>query len=332
MTLADPTLTTPSADIIASDETTRTALRTRMLQGSALLLGSTGLVSATNLLYNIAIARGLGPEGFGHATAIYTVLMLLSAVTLAFQLVCSKLVAKSPDLSGKIAIYRELLRRSWQVGLFIGAVIMLGSSVIAQYLHLPESHDIILLGFGTAIYVPLGVRRGMLQGIYDFRRLALNFVLEALIKIVGALIMLHYGLGVTGVIGAVVISIALAYATSGSKLEQASKVRIQAKASFRDGMQATVFFFGQVIISNLDILLVKHYFPPRVAGLYAVVALVGRVVYMFSWSVISSMFPVSAAAHQKTSRTVLQSALLLVSGMTAMFTVAVWLAPLSLWK
>ena len=154
MTLADPTLTTPSADIIASDETTRTALRTRMLQGSALLLGSTGLVSATNLLYNIAIARGLGPEGFGHATAIYTVLMLLSAVTLAFQLVCSKLVAKSPDLSGKIAIYRELLRRSWQAGLFLGAVIMLGSSVIAQYLHLPESHDIILLGFGTAIYVP----------------------------------------------------------------------------------------------------------------------------------------------------------------------------------
>src|SRR5205807_2483888 len=333
MTLADPTLTTPSADIIASDETTRTALRTRMLQGSALLLGSTGLVSATNLLYNIAIARGLGPEGFGHATAIYTVLMLLSAVTLAFQLVCSKLVAKSPDLSGKIAIYRELLRRSWQVGLFIGAVIMLGSSVIAQYLHLPESHDIILLGFGTAIYVPLGVRRGMLQGIYDFRRLALNFVLEAFIKIVGALIMLHYGLGVTGVIGAVVISIALAYATSGSKLEQASKVRIQVKASFREGMQATVFFFGQVIISNLDILLVKHYFPPRVAGLYAVVALVGRVVYMFSWSVISSMFPVSAAtSHQRTSRTVLQSALWLVTGMTSLFTMAVWLAPTSLWR
>jgi hypothetical protein len=304
-----------------------------MLHGSALLLGSTGIVSATNLLYNIAIARGLGPEGFGHATAIYTVLMLLSAVTLAFQLVCSKLVAKSADLSGKIAIYRELLRRSWQTGLFLGVAIMLGSSAIAQYLRLPESHDIILLGFGTAIYVPLGVRRGMLQGIYDFRRLAVNFVLEALIKIGGALIMLHYGLGVTGVIGAVVISIVLAYVTSGTALGPAATVRIQIKASFREGMQASVFFLGQVIISNLDILLVKHYFPPLVAGLYAVVALVGRVVYMFSWSVISSMFPVSAAtSHQRASRTVLQSALWLVTGLTSLFTAAVWLAPTSLWK
>src|ERR1700756_1828999 len=167
MTLADPTLTTPPGDIVASEETTRTALRTRMLQGSALLLASTGLVSATNLLHNIAIARGLGPEGFGHATAIYTLLMLLSAVTLAYQLVCSKLVAKSQDLEGKVAIYKDLLRRSWQTGLLLGTLIAVGSAGIASYLHLPSARDIVLLGFGTAIYVPLGVRRGMVLGLYD---------------------------------------------------------------------------------------------------------------------------------------------------------------------
>ncbi|PYX40315.1 MAG: hypothetical protein DMG81_06705 [Acidobacteria bacterium] len=331
MTLFRPTITTDSVATVPPEETGRIALRTRMLRGSAVLLGSTGLVSATNLLYNISIARGLGPAGFGHATAIYTLLMLLSAVTLAFQLVCSKLVAKSPDVVEKVAIYRELLGRSWKTGLVLGGAIAAGSTVIAQYLRLPSSHDIVLLAIGTALYVPLGVRRGMLQGCYDFTRLAINFVLEALIKIVGALLLLHYGFGVTGVIAAVVFSIAIAYATADPPIQRTSE-RKPVSVSFREGMQASVFFLAQVIISNLDILLVKHYFAPDVAGLYAVVALVGRVVYMFSWSVISSMFPVSAAAHQKTSRTVLQSALLLVSGMTAMFTVAVWLAPLSLWK
>src|ERR1700751_3062627 len=333
MTLADPTLTTPSADIIASDETTRTALRTRMLQGSALLLGSTGLVSATNLLYNIAIARGLGPAGFGHATAIYTLLMLLSAVTLAFQLVCSKLLAKTADLAGKVGIYRDLLRRSWKTGLAVGAAIAISSSAITQYLNLPATHDIVLLGCGTAIYVPLGTRRGMLQGTYDFPLLAVNFVLEALIKIGGALIFLHYGFGVTGVIGAVVLSIAIAYVTAVPSVDLATEDRTQIRASFREGMQATVFFCGQVIISNMDILLVKHYFDPAVAGLYAAVALVGRVLYIFSWSVISSMFPVSAAtSHQKTSRTVLKSALGLVTVMTLLFTLAAWVAPTALWK
>src|SRR5437870_10760028 len=134
MTLFRPTITTDSVATVSPEETGRIALRTRMLRGSAVLLGSTGLVSATNLLYNIAIARGLGAAGFGHATAIYTLLMLLSAVTLAYQLVCSKLVAKSPDLESKVTIYKDLLRRSWQTGLLLGTLIAIGSQGIAAYL------------------------------------------------------------------------------------------------------------------------------------------------------------------------------------------------------
>ena len=308
-------------------------LRSVMLRGSVILLLSTGLVSATNLLYNIAIARGLGAEGFGHATAIYTLLMLLSAVTLAFQLVCSKFVAKNTEFPAKWAIYQDLLRRSWQIGAALGALLVLSSSAIASYLNLPTARDIVLLGVGTAVYIPLGVRRGMLQGLYDFRRLAVNFVLEVLVKFGGALLVLHYEWGVTGVIASVVASIVIAYATALPNKHVHADLSGGIPASFREGMQAIVFFVGQVIISNLDILLVKHYFPAAVAGLYAAVALVGRVVYMFSWSVISSMFPISAAsAHRQASRELLKSAIALVTAMTTAFTLAAWLAPVTLWK
>jgi O-antigen/teichoic acid export membrane protein len=320
-------------NLASPPEPDRSTLRSRMLRGSAILLFSTGLVSATNLLYNIAIARGLGAAGFGHATAIYTLLMLLSAVTLAYQLVCSKLVAKSADLEGKVAIYKDLLRRSWQTGLLLGALIAIGSQGIAAYLHLPSARDIVLLGLGTAIYVPLGVRRGMVLGMYDFTRLAVNFVIEAIVKIVGAVVLLHYGFGVSGVIAAVVGSIAVAYLTAVPGVSLKITAGHQGRASFREGMQAIVFFCGQVIISNLDILFVKHYFVADVAGQYAAVALVGRVVYMFSWSVISSMFPVSAASTKRTSsRTVLKTALWVVASMTTMFTLAAWIAPTSLWR
>jgi O-antigen/teichoic acid export membrane protein len=324
---------TTIGNLVSPPEPDRTTLRSRMLRGSAILLFSTGLVSATNLLYNIAIARGLGAAGFGHATAIYTLLMLLSAVTLAYQLVCSKLVAKSENVESKVAIYKDLLRRSWQTGLLLGTAIVVGSGAIASYLRLPSARDIVLLGFGTAIYVPLGVRRGMLLGLYDFSRLAVNFVIEALVKIVGAVALLHYGFGVTGVIGAVVASIAVAYLSAIPAVSLVTTAPLLARASFREGMQAIVFFCGQVIISNLDILFVKHYFAPDVAGQYAAVALVGRVVYMFSWSVISSMFPVSAASTRRTSsRAVLKTALWVVACMTTMFTLVAWMAPAALWR
>src|SRR4051794_36225536 len=67
----------------------------RILGGSIVMLLGSGLVSGVNFAYNVAVARLLGPSLFGHAAAAVTLLMLVSAVTLAFQLVCAKLVARN---------------------------------------------------------------------------------------------------------------------------------------------------------------------------------------------------------------------------------------------
>lgn len=308
------------------------ALRARVLGGSMIMLVSSGVVGATNLIYNIAIARVLGPSEFGQATAVYTLLMLLSSVTLAFQLVCSKFVAKNPDPAAKAAVYAGLHRRSWQIGIVVGAVLVYASSVISNYLNLPTRNYVVLLGIGTAFYIPLGVRRGLMQGLYHFRHLAENFVLEVGVKLGGTLLLLHYGYGVTGVILAVVASVVVAYLAANPRPAFQVAARPGLPASFSEGMQAIVFFIGQVIINNIDIVLVKHFFPAGLAGLYAAIALVGRVVYMLSWSVVSSMFPVSAGNTQERSgRAVLSTALLLVLLVSSLFTMAVWLAPEKLW-
>ena len=325
---------------IVSEETTvsvvgsgsSTALRARLLSGSMIMLFSSGLVGVTNFVYNIAIARILGAAQFGHATAIYTLLMLLSSVTLAFQIVCSKFVAKNIEIPAKVAIYKKLHRLSWQISIATGILIVAASSAVTSYLNLPDRNYVVLLGLGTAIYIPLGVRRGLMQGAYDFKRLAENFVLEVLVKLGGALVLLHLGMGVTGVILAVVASIAVAYLAGGPGQQFRIPALTGLPASFDEGMQATVFFVGQVTINNLDIILVKHFFPAPLAGLYAAVALVGRVVYMLSWSIVSSMFPVSAgSSHERSGRAVMGTALLLVVLVASLFTLGVWLAPNSLW-
>src|SRR5579864_8876977 len=68
-------------------------LRQKLLGGSLTMLAGSGLVGITNLIYNVLTARMLGPTGFAHATAVYTLLMLASAITLPFQVVCAKYVA-----------------------------------------------------------------------------------------------------------------------------------------------------------------------------------------------------------------------------------------------
>jgi O-antigen/teichoic acid export membrane protein len=306
--------------------------RGRVVRGSAILLLGTGLVAATNLIYNILIARILGASGFGHASALYTLLMLVTAITLSFQIVTSKFIARSSETAIRVRIYRSLLLKAWQVGVGVAFALTAASAYLKSYLNLPEQHDLVLLAIAAGIYIPLGVQRGRMQGCYSFSGLALNVIVEVAVKFFGALVFLYFGLGVTGVMTAVMLSIVAAYLVGMPGVEYRSSSEKIKIAPLGEGVQAVLYFVGQVILSNLDILLVKHFFPPVEAGIYAAVALVGRVVFMLSWSVVSSMFPVSARQGQmQGGRSVLYTALLLVSGLTGLFIVAVALAPDAVW-
>ena len=310
------------------------SLRAAILSGSMILLVGSGLVSVINLIYNIVLARTLGATGFGQAVSVYTLLMVLSAVTLSFQFVCSKFVAKNNSLATKAAVYSVLHRRSWQAGALVGTSLGVASPAISRYLNLPDPALIILLAIGTGFYIPLGVRRGLLQGMCDFRRLSSNFILEVVVKLGATIALLAFGLGVRGVIVAVSASVVAAYLYAGPSPELRVAPQPGLPASFFEGVQAIVFFVGQVIINNVDILLVKHFYPPEQAGLYAAIAVVGRVVYMSSWAVVSSMFPLSAGVERPEPyrRTVVITPLLLVLVIGALSLVGLWLLPNVVWR
>ena len=319
-------MTTPLATQVTAN------LRGHVVRGSAILLLSTGLVAATNLLYNILLARILGASSFGHASALYTLLMLVTAITLSFQIVTSKFIARNSETLVRGQIYASMLRRAWQVGLGVALLLVAASSYLQAYFNLPAQRDLVLLAIAAGVYIPVGVQRGRMQGAYNFRGLAVNVVVEVAVKLGGALLFLHFGMGVTGVMIAILLSIVAAYIAGEPRTHQRAKPGLIKIAPFGEGMQAVLYFIGQVILSNLDILLVKHFFPPPEAGIYAAIALVGRVVFMLSWSVVSSMFPVSAShAHRRQGHSVLYTALLLVGTLTSAFIAAVALAPEAVW-
>ena len=312
----------------------KAALRSRVVSGSLVLLAGSGLVSAFNLLYNIAVARMLGPAGFADAAAVNTVLMMLSAVSLSFQIVCAKLVANHGQVEEKAAVYTRLHRRSWQEGVVIAGLLVLAQGPLASYLNLSSPHLIELLAVGIAFYIPLGARRGYIQGTCAFGRLSLNFILEGAVRLGGALALVSLGAGVPGAVLASVAGVTLAYLFLPPGPEVKRVPSREVPVSFGEGLQAIVFFTGQVVINNCDIVLVKHFFLAAEAGLYAAVALVGRLVNVCAWSVVNSMFPVAAGtgAREERAKPVLRTALLLVVLILTCLVLGLWLMPSFLWK
>lgn len=310
------------------------SLQARIVSGSFVLLSGSGLATAINFAYNVAVARFLGPQGFGHATAVYTLLTFISAVTLSFQIISAKIVAQQPSPEGKSAGYRSFHRQAWACGIVAALILLLFRRGISDYLNLPGPMLIVLLTVGAAFYVPLGSRRGYLQGAYGFRRLATNLVIEGVVRLGGSVLLVLLGFGVGGVIAANSAAVAVAYFAIVPKLAAHIPNPLRFSYAARELLQAVVFFSGQVLINNCDIVLVKHFFLPKSAGIYAAVAMVGRVIFTFSQSVANSMFPLVAGSSEEDRRDfrVIATALLMVLAMGSGIAFALRLTPPWVWR
>jgi len=78
------------------------------------------------------------------------------------------------------------------------------------------------------------------------------------------------------VIAANTAAVAIAYLTVPPKLAGRVPNPLHISFAIRETGYAMIFFAGQVLINNCDIVLVKHFFLAREAGLYAAVAMVAE--------------------------------------------------------
>lgn len=294
------------------------------------MLVSMLLVNIFNFAYNVFMARMLGPSEFGHINAAVTMLLIASCVSLAFQLVCTKFVVRNPSPETKAGVFQSLLRKSWMVSLPLGALLFLGQKFVAGYLNLPNPWIVGALAIGIAVYAPVGVKRGAMQGFCSFSRLGGNFVLEAMARFLVGVVLVLLGYGALGAVGAISAAVISAYFVPPVPRELRVEPSVGEPPSFAEALQAIVFFVGQVIINNVDILMVKHYFPADPAGVYAALSQVGRLLYFICWfGIVNAMFPVSAGATEngKDESHTLLLGIVLVLGISAGFVLIVALFP-----
>lgn len=329
MSQPDTAVTFPANPPLAGTDKPRRNVRSLVLGGSLVMLVSMMLVNGFNFTYNVFMARTLGPADFGHINAAITLLLIASCVSLAFQLVCAKFVARNESAGAKSAIVKSLLGKAWIASLAVAAILFVAQKPVAGYLNLPDHWMIGLLAIGIAVYAPLGVKRGAMQGVCSFSRLGGNFVTEAFTRLVVGVGLVVAGYGALGAVGAISAAVIMAYFLPRTPREVRVQPEAGEPASFAEAVQAIVFFIGQVIINNVDILLVKHFFPAEPAGIYAAIAQVGRLLYFICWfGIVNAMFPVTASRQEQgKSRAAVGLPVLLVFGISLAFVAGTALFP-----
>src|ERR1700753_3926446 len=255
MTQSESVVTLAPVDASITEARPRSAQAT-VLNGSFIMIVAMMLVNVFNFAYNMVMARMLGPAAFGNINAAVTMLLLASCVSLAFQLVCAKFVARGQVDAAKAAVVHSLLGKAWIVSLVLGALLFAAQKPVATYLNIPSPWIVGILALGIAAYAPLGVKRGAMQGVLAFPRLGVNFVLEAAVRLIIGVGFVVAGYGVLGAVGAISAAVITACFLPRLAVSLGGKAGVAEPLSLAEAVQAIVFFVGQVIINNIDILLV----------------------------------------------------------------------------
>ena len=279
-------ITTPQASII------QRALGV-LKQGSLVfLLASTG-VSGLNLIHNVLMGRLLSPADYSQLTFIITLQLLIGLLPTMLQTVVARFSARynAQDAPGAMtAFYHVAGRFGWQAGIIAGLVTLVVSPLLVSVFQLGSFWLLVPVIIMVPFFVRMGVDRGFLQGMNGYFWLSGAYVSEGVIRL-GVSVALGYALlsagrELEGAIWGVAQSMLATWFISWLALRhvtwaQADETTTQTQQSdwVKLGGLTLLVLIGQALITNSDFFLVKTFFDPDEAGLYAAVSVLGRIVY-----------------------------------------------------
>ncbi|PCE62520.1 MATE family efflux transporter [Sediminicola luteus] len=257
---------------------------------------STMVVNGGNYLYNLILGRLLGPKAFAEAALMITLLLVLSFIGMTFQMTVAKFIAQT-DGTDRKAVTDQLYRYGLWAGALFGFTVYVGAPSLQQFFHTQNALMFRIFGIGIPIYFLMSINRGKNQGAHEFKKLAVSYQSEMwgrLFITVAALILLPFQHGVLVAFG---IFISLVMGSFPMKLKPSrifrpSRLSPLLKKRIKHFIAITAFYeLTQILINNSDIILVKRYFADEQAGLYASLALIGRVVYFIAWMLVMLLLP-----------------------------------------
>jgi O-antigen/teichoic acid export membrane protein len=277
------------------------AVRSGLISGSALLFASATLVNAGNYLFNLLLGRWLGPAAFADLSLIVTLFLVTSFITAGMQTPAARfsaIFAADHDLQGIADVRRWSAWRAGLLGVVLGLIFALGAPLWSYFFSTASVLPFVIFGIFVPFYLVQGVDRGLLQGRTRFGWLAVTYQTEMWSRLALSVVLVAAGWAVNGAVLAIGLSFAAAWLVARRVAADLPSPRTLAPKVQHELLVFTgpvlVAQLGQILINNSDILIVRRFFPAESAGIYAALALIGRIVFFATWSIVTAMFPIVA--------------------------------------
>jgi O-antigen/teichoic acid export membrane protein len=301
-----------------------------------LVFGALMAANALLFLFYSAASRIVGVERYGVITSLMSgILLLASAPALVVGTIVARLAADLRAVGDTPKLRRlgdVVTGGSAVIGAVAFGVTVLCAPLIEQYLHLTSMRTVLLAGLSLGISYAVPVQRGVLQGMEDFNAYVISNIVEAGAKFVaGAALGVRFG--TDGVLLGLFIGNVAPWCYDVLVLRRCdpkpSRLRLDIRRIAKTSANVGIAVLAVNALLFYDVILVRHYFSPLIAGLFGATSLVGRAVYAVIAFVPTIVLPKASARRIVGRRTtsLLLAALATGGGIVAAALIAVAVAP-----
>ena len=302
-----------------------------------IMFSSTMVVNVINYIYNLLVGRLLGPSDYGVFVSLLSFTMIFAGIPGTIQTVITRYAAILKYENSQKTIYRYFIRaiKIFSVaGLFVFILFFVSTPYIKRFLNIDISAPVYVVGMLLGISFIASIARGTLQGIQDYKALSISMILDSFLRLVFGLSLIFLGLRVSGAIGSQVISAIVAFSVSiyfilRLKSLDEGTYRIPRVSIYRYTFLTLYTMSCFLLLTNLDVVLVKHFFDPHTAGIYSSAVTIGRIILYFPGAMALVIFPKTSELQilSRKSVKILIKALIIVFALCLLINVIYFVAP-----
>ncbi|MFH0954249.1 MAG: hypothetical protein V1873_07965 [Verrucomicrobiota bacterium] len=281
-----------------------------LLRHSLFLMAATLVAHVSNTIFQAVMGWTLTPTQYGVLYSMLGVILVVLTPLDAVRTVMAHFAARLSS-AGQGSEIRQLVRR-WAVGLtwFSVPLALLGilfSGPLAVFFKLDNRAPIIItsLMLAGAPYVPVLV--GTLQGVQAFGWMAFAAHSWSVVRLAAgtALVLWVAAIAECGLIGqALGVCVSILLGVAGVRAVLGPAERGEHVAGSRTYFAwSLVVLSGFAVLMNGDGVILKHFFPPEQAGLFARAWLIGRSIVFLPMPIALAMFPKVASSGETAEHT-----------------------------
>ena len=256
-------------------------------------------------LFQIIMGRMLSVSEYGIFSALMAMLVVIAAPMTTLSMIISRRVStyRSEQDNGKLGyLFYWINRKLLLIAVVLIVLVVFNIKPLQNFLLIEKSAHLYLLLIILLIAFPQAVNNAYLQGLQYFKWLSVSGVLATLLKIIIAVILIYFGLGVAGALGGVIFStfiiLILTYVVLRPSLSKNNaSISNTTHLLFKSAMPVLLANVAFAVMTQIDMVLVKYYFSEQEVGIYAAASILGKAVMYLPGGIAMALFPMVAENH-----------------------------------